>query len=110
MVSVDQQLKEARESAGIVVVQWERRRRFTVLEVMALNYAVALYSSATKHIEFKVVDDNGVVQYLGYDGVAEQDLDKVKPGAVLWEVESLEDNACKARQHCCRWLFETPQI
>jgi hypothetical protein len=53
-----------------------------------------------------VLDTHNAVRYVPFSDLDEQKLTQVFPGAVLWEVESLEDNASGSRQHCWRYIFE----
>jgi hypothetical protein len=103
--SVDQKLQEARDAGNIRTVLWEQRARLTITEVPVLDATVDLYF-ATRGQDFTVADSEGCAMSCSYDGIAEQDLPLVIPGAILWEVESLEDTTSGSRQRCWRLIFE----
>ena len=103
--SLDQKLQEARAAGNIRTVLWEQRTRLTITVVPRLDATVALYF-ATRGLDFTVADSDGCGMSCSYDGIAEQDLPLVVPGAILWEVESLEDTSSGSRQRCWRLIFE----
>ena len=103
--TVGQKLQAARHASGTAVVQWEQCTRLVVTAIPRLDLTYGLYY-ATRGQEFAVSSPYGSVQSVPYDGIAEQDLPRVILGAVLWEVESLEDNSGGSRQHTWRWIFE----
>lgn len=103
--SIDQKLQEARDAGNIRTVLWEQRTWLTITSVPRLDTTVDLYF-ATRGQDFTAADSDGYAVTCSYDGIAEQELPLVVPGAILWEVESLEDTSSGARQRCWRLIFE----